>query len=241
MSSRENLSRSALYLQIFDILVERISKGVWRPGRALPNEIELAREFSVSVGTIRKALDKLEADRVISRLQGKGSFVLDHNSEELTFRFSKIVDENGSRVGEGPTTMLSQKIALAKPDERRCLALRDHDEIVRTRRLRHQVGRPWRYETSCLAMARLGITSLEEVGDYLIVPLAQKRGVHLARASEKLTVAAAPVDVAALLHTEPGKMLLKLDRLIFGLDGDPVEWRVALCDLRNEYYVAQMQ
>jgi hypothetical protein len=36
-------------------------------------------------------------------------------------------------------------------------------------------------------------------------------------------------------------MLLKLDRLIFGLDGDPVEWRVALCDLRNEYYAAQMQ
>jgi len=43
------------------------------------------------------------------------------------------------------------------------------------------------------------------------------------------------------LTIEPGKMLLKLDRVIYALDGDPVEWRASLCDLQNEYYVAQMQ
>ena len=188
LSSRENLSRTALYLQIFDILVERISSGEWRPGRSLPNEFDLAREFGVSAGTIRKALDKLEADRVIKRQHGKGSFVLDQNSEELAFRFSKIVDHNGKRAGDSQSTLLAQEIGEATPVERQCLALKGGGEIVRTRRLRHHHGRATRYETTCLAMSRLGITTLQQVGDYLIVPFAQQQGVHLARASEKLTV-----------------------------------------------------
>ena len=241
MSSRENLSRTSLYLQIFDILIERISSGGWRPGRLLPNEFDLAREFGVSAGTIRKALDKLEADRVIKRQHGKGSFVLDQNSEELAFRFSKIVDQNGKRAGDSQSTLLAQEIGEATPVERQCLALKGGGEIVRTRRLRRHHGRATRYETTCLAMSRLGITTLQQVGDYLIVPLAQQQGVHLARASEKLTVVQASDEVASLLTIEPGKMLLKLDRVIYALDGDPVEWRASLCDLQNEYYVAQMQ
>lgn len=241
MSSRASLSRSALYLQIFDILVERIYSTAWGPGQSLPNEVELAREFNVSVGTIRKALDKLEADRVITRQHGKGSFVLDQNSEELAFRFSKIVDQNGQRVGDSQNTLLAQEIGQATPVERQCLALKGGNEIVRTRRLRHHHGRTTRYETTCLAMARLGITSLQQVGDYLIVPLAKQQGLHLARASEKLTIVLASDEVASLLKIEPGGMLLKLDRLIYALDGGPVEWRVSLCDLQNEYYVAEMQ
>ena len=33
---------------------------VWKPGAVLPSEQDLAREFGVSSGTMRKALDQLE-------------------------------------------------------------------------------------------------------------------------------------------------------------------------------------
>ena len=46
-----------LYLQVRDALAARIAGGEWKPNSAIPNEGDLAREFGVSSGTMRKALD----------------------------------------------------------------------------------------------------------------------------------------------------------------------------------------
>src|SRR4051812_41587123 len=52
-----HFSTRPLYLQLRDALAERVAGGEWRPGAAIPNEGDLAREFGVSAGTMRKALD----------------------------------------------------------------------------------------------------------------------------------------------------------------------------------------
>src|SRR5262245_36034582 len=61
------LSKRALYLQVWDALAERITSGAWKPGTAVPNESDLAREFGVSLGTMRKALELMEARRLVTR------------------------------------------------------------------------------------------------------------------------------------------------------------------------------
>lgn len=68
-----------LYVQIQRLLHERMATRVWAPGSVLPNEGDLAREFGVSVGTMRKALHELEAAGWIVRKQGRGTFVSDPN------------------------------------------------------------------------------------------------------------------------------------------------------------------
>jgi GntR family transcriptional regulator len=73
MTSRASLTRSALYLQVAAALAERVASGQWQPGFPIPNETDLAREFGVSAGTMRRALDKLEADRIVARRQGRGT------------------------------------------------------------------------------------------------------------------------------------------------------------------------
>ena len=62
-----NLTRQALYLQVYDSLAQRIASGMWKPGPPIPNEVDLAREFGVSPGTLRKALDLLEERRLVER------------------------------------------------------------------------------------------------------------------------------------------------------------------------------
>ena len=52
-------STRPLYLQVRDLLVARIVAGEWRPGGTLPNEVDLARELSVSPGTVRRALEEM--------------------------------------------------------------------------------------------------------------------------------------------------------------------------------------
>ena len=63
------------YERILDHLYAEIFSGRVAPGDALPTEAELSESLGSSRGTIRHALDKLEQDGVIYRVQGRGTFV----------------------------------------------------------------------------------------------------------------------------------------------------------------------
>lgn len=56
-------------------LRERLGPGRHRPGDRLPPELELAGALGVSRGTLRLALERLEANGEIVRRQGSGTFV----------------------------------------------------------------------------------------------------------------------------------------------------------------------
>src|SRR5262245_22052084 len=102
LSNREVHNRfltRPLYMQVRDALAERIATGHWRPGAAIANEGDLAREFGVSSGTMRKALDLLESEHLLTRRQGRGTFVNDQTSEELSVRYSNIRNREGQHIG----------------------------------------------------------------------------------------------------------------------------------------------
>ena len=85
-----------LYLQVKDVLVERLAAGEWSPGGAIPSELELAAQYGVSHGTVRKAIDALADDNLVVRRQGKGTFVATHTEERASnFRFLRIRRNDG--------------------------------------------------------------------------------------------------------------------------------------------------
>src|SRR5207244_4266541 len=63
------------YHRIADTLRERIRGGEWAPGAPLPNQRRLARDFGVTLMTLRQALQLLERDDLITRRHGLGTFV----------------------------------------------------------------------------------------------------------------------------------------------------------------------
>ena len=69
------LARAPLYEQVQAQILGRIKDGEWSVGQIMPNEGDLAREFQVSSGTIRKALEVLEDLGILTRRQGRGTFV----------------------------------------------------------------------------------------------------------------------------------------------------------------------
>src|SRR5690606_23740800 len=70
---------SPLYQQIKALLLQGLDRGEWKPGEAIPSELELAARFQVSQGTVRKAIDELAAENLLLRRQGKGTFVATHH------------------------------------------------------------------------------------------------------------------------------------------------------------------
>src|SRR5690349_19965948 len=152
MMSPGRLSNRPLYLQLRDALAGRIAGGEWKPGSAIPNESDLAREFGVSSGTMRKALDLMEGERLLTRRQGRGTFVNDQSSEELAERFSNIHAAEGERIA-GESKMLNIVQAPANPVECARLRLRADDKVWRIQRVRLHKGEPFLLEEVAMPVA----------------------------------------------------------------------------------------
>ena len=76
-----------LYQQISELLYREISAGHWRPGERLPTEAELSKSLQVAVGTLRKALTKLEEDGWLERKQGSGTYVSQQPFGKAIYQF----------------------------------------------------------------------------------------------------------------------------------------------------------
>ena len=233
------LAREPLYLQVCDLLTRQIASGAWKPNATLPNELELARELGVSTGTVRKALEKLEADRLVVRRQGRGTFVLDQTAPEAASRFERLRQRDGEPV-VWRAELLRQSGGAPTPAEQRALLIGPDQPVVRTCRLLRTHGGPFAVEEACLALGRLPGLKADAVGDWNVTVLAQRCGVHLTRARERVHLIAASAEVASLLGVDAGVMLMRLDRTISSSDEAPIEWRIASCRVRDEYYAAEV-
>ena len=232
-------STRAIYQQMRDVLAARIATGEWKPGTALPSEADLAREFGVSPGTARKALKLLEAERLLTRRQGHGTFVNAPSSDERALRYSNIRTSGGERI-VGEVKVLKVSEGPANEAQRDRLQLRSEDCACQIRCVRLFNGKPFMVEEISMPSTLFpGLTEREDFG-CSIASLAQEFGVLVGGAEERLTIGPAPRDVVEVLGLEVGAPILMLDRLVHAIDGRPVEWRLRHADLADKYYAANL-
>ena len=63
------------YLQIKQMILQKIHEGEWQAGEAIAPELTLAQQFGVSRMTVNRALKELSEENVLERRQGSGTFV----------------------------------------------------------------------------------------------------------------------------------------------------------------------
>jgi GntR family transcriptional regulator len=89
-------SRSPLFLQIAEILRQRLSRGAWKPGELLPTLTQLAAEYLVAKVTVRQAVKILEGEGLLEARRGRGTVVLKSTISprrlHLGTRLSTLVD-----------------------------------------------------------------------------------------------------------------------------------------------------
>jgi GntR family transcriptional regulator len=232
--------RKALYLQVRDELTARITGGVWKPGEPISNESDLARELGVSAGTVRKALELMEAQRVIRRRQGRGTFVNDQSSAELAARFSRFRGPDGAPL-DGRAAALEISEGIASDQERARLQLTPTDLVYRIRRVHIAGGRPVMVEEATVPGALFaGLAARREIAAS-ITELAQECGVLLGTAEERISLGAPTAAAAQTLGIAPGIPVMRRDRVVFALGGAPVEWAVAQCHLPGGYYLSEIK
>jgi GntR family transcriptional regulator len=239
MSFVKKISARALYIQVRDHLAQQIARGVLRPGTPLPSELELADQLGVSLGTLRKGLEALENERLITRRQGSGTYVRDH-SADTRFTFDNFRTKDGEVI---PFTVqfLGSASGPANAEEQERLQLASPEIVARCAQLRHHHG-PVLFEQISLAASRFaGFDCTRLRSPYRIAVLAQEHGVLVGSASESLEMSCASDEVGTRLEVDPGTPVLRLDRIIYSLARVPLEWRIGYCRMTTVKYVTTLR
>ena len=234
-------SFSPLYQQIKGMILNSLRLGEWKPGEAIPSEMELATRFRVSQGTVRKAIDDLAAEHLLVRRQGKGTFVATHAEQQVQFRFLKLVPNNGNPGSEGPAhrDIVQCRRSSASADIARALALRTGDAVLQARRVLSFLDTPAILEDIWLPAAPFKGLTAERLTNHqgpMYALFETEFNVRMVRAEEKIRAEPATQGHAELLKIAPGTPLLSVERVAYTYKDVPMELRRGYYRTDTHYY-----
>ena len=89
-----NHASKPIYEQISDQIKALIMSGELQSGEAIPSIRSMAKSLHISVLTVQKAYDKLQADGFIETTEGKGCFVSAQNQDFYLEEQQKKIEEH---------------------------------------------------------------------------------------------------------------------------------------------------
>lgn len=226
----QNLSGQLLYtlpryIQIAEDLVGRIESGDLAPGDRLPAERELSERLSVNRMTLRRALQVLEAQGLIERRHGVGTYIaapkIDRRMDTV-FRFTRGMQNRGLTPG---ARLISFETAALDQAQARDLEAAPGSPAYRILRLRSVNREPVMIEDYTLPSDRLpGLDRYDLEGRSIYEILESEYGVTIARARQTFEPVTATAFEAGLLGVRLGAPLMLEKRLSYDPAGRPVEF-----------------
>ncbi|SFI39839.1 GntR family transcriptional regulator [Paenibacillus sp. UNC496MF] len=215
------------YAVVKQHLLGAIKSGEYRPGDQLPTEDELCKLYNVSRTTIRQALQQLELEGRINKIQGRGTFIADAKSEIVhhmlapIVNFSELMEELGRR---SETRLLASSVVPAEPPFQSQLDIPGQSPVTKLVRLRLADDQPVAYETIYLPWSLApGLSNEEEIGS-LFKLLKEKYGRPIDRSLDTLKPVIADEAVAELLRIEPGAPCFHIRTVSYLQDNTPIEY-----------------
>ncbi len=212
------------YLQLANILRRQISEGQFRPGDLLPSEAQLVRRYGISPMTVRRSINLLLDEGVVSTEQGKGTFVKPLELSAASFDLQELHDLISTGTA-GDVKLLDVRIVSADEKTARKLQIAVGVPTIYIRRLFYQDREPVFFHRAYLVYdpgrpvveAEMDVTSLKGLFSHSDRTFL-KRG--------RLTIEAALLNAeeAELLKTCLPAAGFYLEHLFYDFDNRPVSW-----------------
>ena len=228
------------YQKVKAALTVGLSEGRWMFGEAVPSESQLARQFSVSVGTVRRAIDELVAEGILVRQHGRGTFVASHTNDYLFNIFFRIVDGKGLKQRTSPR-LLSFRRAFADAATASNLRIPVGAAIYRIFNVLLLNNRTIACDDIRLPQRLFPGLTREELAqrDQTVYGVLQRRyGVDTVWAKELLSAVKAGSRVGELLGVKTNMPILRLQRTAYSYQDSAIEFRFRYINTADHYYLS---
>ncbi len=216
-------SRLPLYVQLRDALRGQIENGEWKVGSQVPTESELMGSYCVGRATVRQALQELVNQGLLSRKQGKGTFVSRPRQEDDIEALISFTAEMTARGVTPGARLLGVWVMNPPADVREQLGLKDNEKVIRLERLRFGDGVPIALEMAHLNQTMVPGLEKEDLTGSLYHRLVHVHGLRFTRVQQTVQPALASGREAELLGIRRGSPVLVIDRLSFVENSRPLE------------------
>ena len=229
LSSLSADSDIPLYSQLVSIVKRNISAGTLAPGDLLPSESEMCRNFDISRSTVRQAIGALQAEGLVTRRQGRGTFVAEPMTPPRAQNVYSFTSEIRAMGRTPSSTLVEFRLIAPSPDVARILGLRDPEEpVFRFVRVRNVDGEPLVLETSFYPRDLYPGLTEELLRGGSVYSLLCGAGVVPAKAVDSYEAVLLGHREASLLNCRSGSCGFYVQRRTFNEDGDCYEYTQSL-------------
>ncbi len=217
------------YVQLVNILRGQIASGLVRPGGQLPSESQLCGRYRVSPMTVRRAINILVQEGLVSTTQGRGTFVKPVKLSTVMFGMDElrsIFDRNA----RNKVKLLEVSVVRADAAVSERLGIACGDRVILIRRLIIKGKDPILYHHEYLVYdparpiveAEMEVTALHGL-------FAGTGETSLKRGEIAIEAAALSEDEAALLMAPLRLPSFRLEHVFYDFDDRPISWGFFIC------------
>ena len=216
------------YAQLANILRRQVATGVFRPGDQLPSEAMLCRSYHISPMTVRRTINLLAEEGVVSTARGRGTFVKPLELSRAAFDLRELQDLfNDPRMA---VRLLDARIIPADERTARKLQLEAGHKTIYIRRLLSLDNEPTLYHREYLIYdplrpiveAELEVTALRGLFD-------GGGNAILKRGELNVEVCLLNDEEAKILQLPLPTAAFYLEHLFYDFDECPVSWGWFIC------------
>jgi len=206
------------YLQLADLMRQRIARGTWEQGQKVPSLEELVAEFGVARVTVRQAIDVLTREGLVSPQQGRGTFVTGLPPNDRWLRVQTTLAELAKVYSDTRPKIVTIDESLHNAP----LTSQDGtpaERYVFMRRIHEREGQPYCVINIYLAEHVFRRDPSRFRNETVIPLLVSMPGVDIAQARQALTIGTADTEVAQQLQVAVNTPIAEVRRVFVDAAG----------------------
>ena len=219
---------SPKYLEIQNLLLQRIKNGDYQEGQLIPKEVDLAEQLNVSRPTVRHAIRNLVQAGYLERRKKRGTIV---TQTKIKQQFTHVIESYNTEIQNNglvaKTQVLNFSTEKANDEVAEALTIKPNTEVYKLVRLRSADNKPVVFVITYLPIAQLPDLQKIDFTHHSLYSELAKAGLEITHVSRKIEVHPATKEEAQLLETDIKAPIFYFHTIGFTKDHRALEYSIA--------------